>query len=84
MKENGDVSVGLLKNNKYRSLVYNMGLPKTILKYKYCKNSQEEKLCLGFKSLLEFCFGTLGKTGSETEQVKSDFFQVNSKFLNSA
>ena len=76
MKENGDVKVGILKDNKFMTLPYNMGLPKTTLKYKYCTNSQEEKTVLGFKSLLDYSFGTLGKTGPEIEQIQSDFFQV--------
>jgi hypothetical protein len=76
MKENGDVKVGLIKDSKYMILPYNMGLPKTTLRYKYCTNNQEEKTVLGFKSLLNYSFGTLGKTGSEIDQIQSEFFQV--------
>ena len=76
MKENGDIKVGLIKDNKYINLPYNMGLPKTTLKYKYCKNIEEEKIVIGFKSLLDYCFGTLGKTSSEIDKVKSNFFEV--------
>ena len=80
MKENGDVKVGLIKDNKYVILPYNMGLPKTTLRYKYCTNSQEEKTALGFKTLLNYSFGTLGKTGSEIDPIQSDFFQVINLF----
>jgi hypothetical protein len=81
MNENGDVKIGIMKNCKYIELPYNMGLPKATLKYKYCNNVEEENIVIGFKSLLDYSFGTLGKTRNEIDQVKSNFFEVNRIFL---